>query len=306
MKDEIIFGICADVHQTKECDISWMMKKFVDEATERNADFIIQLGDFVRPDEAGQKLLDEWNKFKGPRYHVLGNHDTEHGGKELIMKFQGQEEKYYSFDCGNYHFIVLDTNYAKVGTKYIEYGSAEYDRSLFSCYVSEEQLEWLKKDIDSTDKRCFVFTHATLSVGNWTVYNMTKLRSVFWAANEKAGYNKVTMCFSGHDHADEYQFMGGIHYMIVNSMSHKYIGSVCANTNFSADEVKKEYGQLKDIIPYKDPLYAFVKLKKNGFIQIFGKQSEYVGHSPKEVHWEYYASPQIAYRELWMNGIGEL
>jgi len=37
-----------------------------------------------------------------------------------------------------------------------------------------------------------------------------------------------------------------------------------------------------------------------------GKQSEYDGYSPMELHWEHYASPQISYREVWMNGHGEL
>lgn len=305
MKDEILFGLCADVHQKEECDVSWMVKKFVDEANERKADFIIQLGDFIRPDAAGQKVLDEWNKFKGNGYHVLGNHDTEHGGKEAMMKFQGQKEKYYSFDVGNYHFIVLDTNYSKIGSEYVDYGNDNYHKDFFNCYIPDFELEWLANDLDSTDKRCFIFTHATLAVGDWTIYNIHKFRGVIWTANEKAGYNKVTMCFSGHDHADEYRFKGGVHYMIVNSMSHKYIGSK-QFTSSRAEEVKEYYGELKDIVPYKEPLYAFVRLKKNGLIQIIGKQTEYVGNSPKELHWEHYASPQISYREVWMNGLREL
>lgn len=306
MNKEVIFGICADVHQSAECDASWRIQKFVDEAHERNADFIIQLGDFVLPDASGEKLLKVWNSFNGEKYHVLGNHDTEHGGKDAVMKFQGQKEKYYSFDCGDYHFIVLDTNYMKIGDEYIDYGLDNYHQDFFNCYIPSFELEWLAKDIDSTDKRCFIFTHATLSLGDWTVYNIHELRDVLWLANEKAGYNKVTMCFSGHDHADEYLLKGGIHYMIVNSISHKYIGPKYTNYSSKAADVKDYYGDLKFIVPYKEPLYAFVRLKSNGLIQIIGKQTEYVGNSPKEIHWEHYASPQIAYREVWMNGHGEL
>jgi len=305
MKDEILFGICADVHQAADNDQSDRMKKFVDEAAERKADFIIQLGDFVLPDAPGQKLLDVWNQFEGPKYHVLGNHDTEHGGKDAVMAFQGQKEKYYSFDCGNYHFIVLDTNYSKIGDEYIDYGNDNYHKDFFNCYIPKFQLDWLAQDIDSTDKRCFIFTHATLDLGDWTIYNIHQFQDVIWLANEKAGYNKVTMCFSGHDHADELSFKGGIYYMIINSMSHKYIGPKYTNYSSRNKEVEEYYGDLKHIVPYKDPLYAFVRLKKNGLIQIMGKQSEYVGNSPKEIHWEHYVSPQISYREVWMNGHGE-
>ena len=305
MKDDILFGICADVHQTESKDASWRMRKFVDEAIEREADFIIQLGDFVSPDAAGRRLLDEWERFPRERYHVLGNHDAEHCGKQAVMEFQHQSDKYYSFDCGAYHFIVLDTNYSKVGNEYFDYDRDNYHTDFFNCYIPDFELDWLAKDLDATDKRCFIFTHATLEIGDWVVYNIHEFMDIIWLANEKAGFNKVTMCFSGHDHADECLFKGGVYYMIVNSMSHKYIGPKYTKYSSHAAQVEKDYGDLKYIVPYKDPLYAFVHLKPNGLIQIIGKQSEYVGNSPKEIHWEHYASPQIAYREMWMNGIGE-
>ncbi|MBE7042602.1 MAG: hypothetical protein E7399_03805 [Ruminococcaceae bacterium] len=307
MKKEILFGICADVHHSKERDATWRMRAFVEEATERNADFIIQLGDFIEPDESGAKLLQEWNRFSGPKYHVLGNHDTEgKGGKKAIMEFQGQKENYYSFDMGNYHFIVLDNNYMKNNGEFEEYHEGNQQRDCFNCYIPDAQLEWLAGDIDSTDKRCFIFTHAALAVGDWVVYNLHAFMDVLYFANQKAGYNKVTMCFSGHDHADAYLFKGGIHYQLINSMSHKYIGTNYSHLSSKCKEVEAYYGKTDYLIPYKDPLYAFVRLKENGLIQIIGKQSEYVGNSPLELHWEHYASPQISYREVWMNGIGEL
>lgn len=302
MKKDILFGICADVHQGWcGADYSAALKKFITEANEREADFIIQLGDFANPGKLGELALAEWKKFNGPAYHVLGNHDAEGCGKEKAMQFLAMDKKYYSFDSGKYHFIVLDTNYIKIGKEYIDYYSERHDPAFFSCHISSEQLEWLRKDIDSTDKRCFVFTHAALAVGDWTVQNLHELQAIFWAANEKAGYNKVTMCFSGHDHADAYLCQGGVHYVLVNSMNFKFVGDFCFNAANRA-ELEADYGKVWHSIPYRDPLYAFVRLKENGLIQIIGKQSEYLGHSPKEFNWEYYASPEIAYKEVWMSG----
>lgn len=307
MSKEVLFGICADVHHQIDKDEKWRVEKFIREANERKADFIIQLGDFILPDKSGKEMLAVWNGFKGDKYHVLGNHDSvEKGGKEEIMAFQGQKAKYYSFDKGDYHFIVLDTNYFKSGSDYVDYGGGNYHNDFFNCYIPPFELEWLKRDLDSTNKRCFIFTHATLAVGDWVVYNIHDFQDVIWLANEKAGFNKVTMCFSGHDHADAYLYKGGVHYMIVNSLSHKYIGDKYPRKSSRTDSVEKYYGKLKTVIPYKEPLYAFVRLKENGLIQIIGKQSEYDGNSPLELHWEHYASPQISYREVWMNGHGEL
>ena len=305
MGRDLLFGICADVHQTAQKDASRRMERFVTEAQARNADFIIQLGDFISPDEAGQRLLDVWNRFPGPKWHVLGNHDAEHDGKEAVMAFQGQKEKYYSFDCGDYHFIVLDTNYSKVGDRYVDYDRSNYHSDFFNCYIPDFELEWLAQDLDATDKRCFLFTHAALEIGDWVVYKIHDFMDVIWLANEKAGFNKVTACFSGHDHADAYLFKGGVHYLLINSMSHKYIGPKYMTASAHREAVRADYGELRHVIPYKDPLYAFVRLKSNGLVQVIGKQSEYDGNSPLELHWEHFASPQISYREFWMNGIGE-
>ena len=305
MSKDILFGVCADVHHgTLGVDERWRVQRFVKEAEERKADFIIQLGDMSAFPQKAQEAAGIFNSFSGPHYHVLGNHETERSDKETIMKALGMREKYYSFDAGDYHFVVLDSNYQKQGDAYIDYGSCKQDFS--NCYISAEQLQWLANDLAATDKRCFLFMHATCEVGDWRIQNLHQFREVLWRANEKAGYNKVTMVFSGHDHADAYRFKGGIHYYVVNSMSHKFIGSLYSDKSSHANFVEADYGRTKWLIPYKEPLYAFVRLKPNGLIQIIGKQSEYDGNSPVELHWEHYASPQIAYREVWMNGHGEL
>ena len=304
MQKDIIFGVCADVHHSKDFDERWRLEKFLAEAKERKADFIIQLGDLTSFSDEGREIAKLFNSFEGPHYHVLGNHETEFSDKAAVLEMLDQKDKYYSFDVGDYHFIVLDTNYEKQGDKFLDYNCRRHDFS--NCYINPEQLAWLDADLTSTDKRCFIFMHATCEVGDFGILNKNDLRGVLWQANQRVGYNKVTMVVSGHDHTDEYLYKGGIHYLAVNSMSHKYIGATCTEQNSRAAELKAKHGTLRHATFYKDPLYAFVRLKSNGLIQIIGKQSEYVEYSPLEVHWECAASPQISYREFWMNGYGEL
>ena len=289
MHREILFGICADVHHSTVRDEKWRVEKFIAEANDRKADFVIQLGDLTNFSNAGLEVAQLFQNFNGPCYHVLGNHETERSNKRSILDMLGQKDNYFSFDVGDYHFVVLDTNYDKVGNEYIDYDSRRGD----NCYISAAQLQWLEADLAATEKRCFLFTHATCEVGDWRIVNLHDFLNVIWRTNQRARYNKVTMVFSGHDHADEYRFKGGIHYLIVNSMSHKYIDPACCKLSSHAEQTKVSYGELKHMIPYKDPLYAFVRLKPNGLIQIMGKQSEYVGNSPMELHWAHYASPQI-------------
>ena len=304
MQKDLLFGLCADVHHSKDFDERWRLEKFLAEAKERKADFIIQLGDLTSFSDEGREIARLFNSFEGPKYHVLGNHETEFSDKAAVLEMLGQKDKYYSFDAGDYHFIVLDTNYEKQGDKFLDYNCRRHDFS--NCYINPEQLAWLDADLTSTDKRCFIFMHATCEVGDFGIINKNDFRGVLWKANQRVGYNKVTMVVSGHDHTDEYLYKGGIHYLAVNSMSHKYIGATCTEQNSRAAELKAKHGTLRHATFYKDPLYAFVRLKSNGLIQIIGKQSEYVEYSPLEVHWECAASPQISYREFWMNGYGEL
>ena len=151
MEKDILFGICADVHHGSRSDEKWRVKKFVDEATERGADFIIQLGDFTSFSPEGHEVVKIWNEFSGPSYHVLGNHETELSDMRAVLDMLGQKDNYYSFDAGNYHFIVLDTNYAKIGDEYVHY---ENQRTNFgNCHSPPEQVRWLEADLSATEIR---------------------------------------------------------------------------------------------------------------------------------------------------------
>ncbi len=107
----IRFGLCADVHKDVVHDADIRLKTFIDRINREKVDFITQLGDFCRPYDYNQGFLDIWNQFEGPRYHVLGNHDTDGGfTREQTLKFWGTKDKYYSCGLDGYHFVVLDGN----------------------------------------------------------------------------------------------------------------------------------------------------------------------------------------------------
>ena len=84
------FGICADVHKDVMHDADARLKTFINRMNKENVDFIIQLGDFCRPYDYNRGFLGIWNEFKGSRYQVLGNHDTDGGfTREQTLKFWG-------------------------------------------------------------------------------------------------------------------------------------------------------------------------------------------------------------------------
>ncbi|HAA77829.1 TPA: hypothetical protein DCE37_22205, partial [Candidatus Latescibacteria bacterium] len=71
---KVRFGIVSDVHK--------------DVMQEAKPDFILQLGDFCTPIPQNLEFLTIWNRFSGPRYHVIGNHDMD-GDRE-----KGPDKKY--------------------------------------------------------------------------------------------------------------------------------------------------------------------------------------------------------------------
>jgi len=99
------FGLCADVHKDIMHDADLRMKTFIDEASEKDLDFIIQLGDFCRPYEYNLEFMSIWNSYPGKKYHVLGNHDMDGGfTREQVVEYWNIPGRYYSFDS-KFHSI---------------------------------------------------------------------------------------------------------------------------------------------------------------------------------------------------------
>lgn len=268
----IRFGLCADVHKDVIHDADARLKTFIDRMNREKVDFIMQLGDFCRPYDYNQGFLDIWNQFKGPRYHVLGNHDTDGGfTREQTLEFWGTKDKYYSFDLGGCHFVVLDGNDKK------KQGPA----SGYPRYISEQQAERLKTDLASTNSPTFIFSHQSIENAAG-VENGEAIRSILEETNRKTGYRKVLACFSGHHHADYYAVIEGIYYIQINSMSYEWLGADYKHARFSK-EIEEAHPWTSYTAPYKDALYAIVTVRSNGTIEIDGIQSEWIRPSPSEL-----------------------
>jgi predicted phosphodiesterase len=272
-KQHIIrFGLCADVHKDVIHDADARLKTFIDRMNREKVDFIMQLGDFCRPYDFNQGFLDIWNQFEGPRYHVLGNHDTDGGfTREQTLEFWGTKDKYYSFDLDGYHFVVLDGNDKK------EQGAA----SGYPRYIGEQQAEWLKSDLSRTNSPTLIFSHQSIE-NSGGVENGQAIRSMLEEANREGDFQKVVACFSGHHHADYYALIEDIYYIQINSMSYEWLGADYKHARFSK-AIEEAHPWVSYTAPYKDALYAIVTVRTNGTIEIDGIQSEWIRPSPSEL-----------------------
>jgi predicted phosphodiesterase len=189
---------------------------------EQKVDFLIELGDLKDQDPSAneqntlkylQTIEAVFKKFKGPRYHVLGNHDMDSISKQQFLSHAKNtgitpNASYYSFDQKGLHFVVLDANYISDGS--------DYDHGNFSwtdANIPNTQIEWLKKDLASTTKPTIVFVHQPLD-GNTKhcVKNAEQVRHIL-------EHNKnVLAAFHGHNHVGNYSLIEGIHYYTLKAV----------------------------------------------------------------------------------------
>ena len=268
------FGVCADVHKDIMHDADSRLKAFIDEASKKDLDFIIQLGDFCCPYEKNLNFLSIWNSYTGKKYHVIGNHDTDGGfTREQVIDYWKAQGTYYSFDSKGYHFVILDGNDEDISSSH----PAGYAR-----FIGKEQLEWLTNDLEKTDLPTIVFCHQGLDNDLGGIHNATESRLVLERANKQAGFNKVQIVFSGHHHQDYYNNINGIHYVQINSMSYQWLGEDFQHIRYSK-EIDETHPWIKYTVPYKAPIWAYVEISADGIFQLKGKKSEFVGPSPEDL-----------------------
>jgi alkaline phosphatase len=162
----------------------------------------------------------EFSKICGDRHYVLGNHCVDTLTKQEFLGGVGQEQSYYSFDRGGFHFVVLDSCFRSDGVAYQRKNFKWTDSN-----VPASELEWLKADLEQTDKHVVVFAHQRLDVSNnHGVKNNAEVRKVL----ESAG--NVLAVFQGHSHRNDLNEIGGIHYCTLVAMVE---GSGAANNGYS-------------------------------------------------------------------------
>lgn len=106
------------------------------------------------------EYLKEHEGYRGPIFHVMGNHDNQPKGKGTVeewISFIGEKNyketigpDYYSMNIGQVHFAMLD-NIMTLGPE-TDRRDAKVAGTGFGYAFDQEQLEWLAKDLSYADK----------------------------------------------------------------------------------------------------------------------------------------------------------
>lgn len=275
------FAIASDFHAQDVPDGEERIASFIRAAKDEKVDFIIELGDFCRLDSAGQVYLKLWDSFEGDKYHVIGNHDMDSYTPEEYVAGMKMPGRYYSFDKGDFHFIVLDGNNLYDGKEYTHYAKANYyvDPKM-RAFIDPEQMAWLKQDLAATDKKCVLFSHQSIEQ---FLNNGATVRQILEEENRRAGFKKVVLAFGGHNHSNYTKEINGITYMQINSASYVWIDKPSMTEKRYTKEVNDRYSLLKYSMTYTKALYAIVTLNSEGAI-VKGTEAEFVPPTPKDLN----------------------
>ncbi|MDF7823039.1 metallophosphoesterase family protein [Pontiellaceae bacterium B12227] len=225
------FGIVTDAHYADTDpkgrrfyqDSTGKMAECVALMNDQKVDFLIELGDFKDQNQPATEestlknlaaIESVYGQFKGPRYHVLGNHDVDSISKEQFLAHVENTgikpgSKYYSFDSKGLHFIVLDPNFKADGSDY-DHGNFDWK----DANIPSKELVWLKNDLAKHSAPTIVFIHQPLDPRNDKVFirNAEAVRQVLQENK------KVLAVFQGHLHGGNHARIDGVHYYTLKAM----------------------------------------------------------------------------------------
>ncbi len=242
------FGMVTDVHYADIPDNGSRtysrslvkLKAFVDTMNRLKPDFVIELGDFKdmdTPPIPAKTLiyLDRAERtfagFKGPRYHVAGNHDMDCIPKSKFLSIventgTDQGKSYYSFNMKGFHCVVLDACFDSAGA---DYNSGQYKWE--DANIPGPELQWLRKDLKKSRLPSVVFIHHRLDgTGAYFVKNAAVVRRIL----ERCG--DVKAVFQGHYHEGYFQCINNIPYYTLKSLVE---GNSPQGYNFAIADVSK-------------------------------------------------------------------
>ncbi|AUP80564.1 metallophosphoesterase family protein [Flavivirga eckloniae] len=219
------------------------MDEFITLMNLEKVDFVMHMGDF-KDEDANKNKIDtlkylqaieaSYSKFKGPKYHCVGNHDVDSITKEEFLNNIDntgipKHKSYYSFNQSGFHIVVLDANFDKQGNNHFFKEGADWQ----DTNIPKIQLDWLKQDLATNDLPVIVFCHHPLfeyfRAGK--KYHINNYSEVQLILKNSA---KVVGVFQGHVHEEKYKEHKGMHFITQLGMV-DYSG--LENNSFSIVEI---------------------------------------------------------------------
>jgi len=168
--------------------------------------FAVGLGDYIDGAKGLEATRQQWQRFFAavaplsqppavPLALTIGNHDD---GSPLFEQYFGR--KYFSFDVGGVHMIVLDSQQPN------EYGM-----------ITGTQWQWLCNDLTTAAQARLIFVTVHQPLFPVSVHrgsSLDRYPNYRDRLHALLARSKVSAVFSGHEHLYNHQQRDGVHYFI--------------------------------------------------------------------------------------------
>ena len=159
-------ALISDLHNSKITieyrpggSVARLLPAFLDELRKNEIDIVVELGDRVgniAHDHDLENLIevsDIFSQTDFPVFHLMGNHDLHFLSENENLSILGMNSSYYAIDSFPFKLIFLNTS------ELIADGV---------IMPGKNQIEWLKKEIEDSDKKIVLFSHHPLICQNQT------------------------------------------------------------------------------------------------------------------------------------------
>lgn len=192
-------------------------------------EYVVHLGDFIDRDfESFAVVGPIYEQLKAPHHHVLGNHDfsVADENKKDVPKKMGLTSRYYDFEVKGWRFVVLDGN--DISFHAYPEGSPKYQEAQNYCEknkiespkwngaIGPEQIAWLNDVLKrATDNKENVILYCHFPIYPENVHNLWNAKEIIKVVER---YPCVKAYMNGHNHAGNYGFKNGVHYLTFKGM----------------------------------------------------------------------------------------
>jgi len=241
----------------------WKLKEAIVTFNDNDVDFVQNLGDIIdRGWENYDSIIPVYQHLKPgiDNYHLLGNHDYAIDSSHLanLLETLSMPDFYYSYVKKTWRFIVLDaTDYSYFSNpmhkhdtnqinSYYESTTGKPNNYRWNSAIGKKQQNWLKQelqDAESLAQRVIIFSHMPLRPLN-SAENLWNNEEIIDIIENSSN---VVAFINGHNHAGDYVFKKGIHYITILGMVDTMINSYGILEIYKNSLVLRGYGNQKTI-----------------------------------------------------------
>lgn len=262
-------ALIADIHHGPQShnkvegwDALQVVREFAAFATEAGADLLLDLGDRISDTTAAADRIMEREAaealaaFRGPRVHLLGNHDVARLTPRENAELLGQPMESRMIDLGDVRLVAFQPD--AVMTKPVGFAP-----------VSPDQIAWLVETLKADERPAIVASHLPFSghaqVGNHYFENAQRFSTYPNHAEVRAAVEatgRAAVWLAGHVHWNTITTVQGIHHFTLHSVSETFTTAPDPAASYGLLEIKND--ALEFTVYGREPLWVRLPFRRSG------------------------------------------